>query len=304
MASDSSLVDTGDDVLIDRFIDSLWLESGLSANTQLAYRADLVDAAGYLSERGKQLQLASRQDLRDYLDQRATTCGRRTVARSLSSLRRFYRFCLNESLVVTDPCTELVSPSAARTLPTSLSERDVEALIAAPDTASDLGLRDRAMLETLYATGLRVSELTGLGRSQVDLVAGVCKVFGKGNKERLVPLGEQAVSWLERYLDAARADILGHKISDALFVTRRGSAMSRQGFWQNIKRYALSAGIDTSLSPHTLRHAFATHLINHGADLRSVQMLLGHSNLSTTQIYTHVARARLHKMHQSHHPRG
>lgn len=291
---------------IEQFLDALWMESGLSPNTLSAYRTDLEDAAVCLADlgAGSSLLAASKQGLRDYLDQRSEKCSRRTVARSLSSLRRFYRYALAEELIVHDPCADLASPVAARSLPVSLSERHVEALLRAPETGTELGIRDRAMLETLYASGLRVSELTTLGRDQIDLVVGVCRVLGKGSKERLVPLGEQAVYWIERYLAEARSDLLGGRVSEALFVTRRGAAMSRQAFWQNIKRYAMIAGVDTSLSPHTLRHAFATHLINHGADLRSVQMLLGHSSLSTTQIYTHVARARLSKLHQQHHPRG
>ncbi len=296
--------DSTDIGLIDEFLDSIWLQSGLSNNTIISYRSDLLDFAAYLEKRGLSLFSTSRDDLSHYLDQRYQSTSRRTVSRSLSSLKRFYRYALVEELIEYDPTVDLASPSLEKSLPKSLSEQQVVALINAPDTSSDLGLRDRAMLETLYATGLRVSELIGLTLSEVDLIAGVCRVIGKGGKERLVPLGEQAVSWIEKYCCYARGDILGNRLGEALFVTRRGSAMSRQAFWQNIKRYALIADIDCDLSPHTLRHAFATHLINHGADLRSVQMLLGHSNLSTTQIYTHVAGARLQALHKSHHPRG
>ena len=293
-----------DKMEVDQFLDTLWLESGLSKNTLAAYRSDLLDVVRFLALQGQTILNADRDLLRQYLVARSASCSRRTVARTLSSLRRFYRYAISETLISLDPTADLGSPAPARVLPSSLSEQQVEALINAPDVQVSLGLRDRAMLETLYATGLRVSELTELGVNQVDLVAGFCRVFGKGSKERLVPLGEQAISWIERYREAARPEILNGRVSQDLFVTRRGGSMSRQAFWQNIKRYAVMAGVESSLSPHTLRHAFATHLINHGADLRSVQMLLGHSSLSTTQIYTHVARARLRLMHRAHHPRG
>jgi len=219
-------------------------------------------------------------------------------------LRRFYRFLLREGLIADDPSALLESPRLGRPLPKALTEELVEKLLAAPHCDNPLGLRDRAMLETLYATGLRVSELVLLGLSQLNLQAGVVKVTGKGNKERLVPLGEEAIEWLQRYLSTARPELLHQKTSEALFPTSRGAAMTRQAFWHNIKRYARTAGIEVNLSPHTLRHAFATHLLNHGADLRVVQMLLGHADLSTTQIYTQVARERLKQLHRAHHPRG
>lgn len=291
-------------MLIDGFVDAIWLQAGLSDNTISAYRADLNHFAQYSYNNNLDLLTISRIDIRDYLEQRQKAASRRTICRSLSSLKRFYRYALVEQLRQHDPTADIVAPVSAHTLPQTLSEQQVDNLINAPDVGTELGLRDRAMLETLYATGLRVTELITLGMSQIDVVAGVCRVTGKGNKERLVPLGAQAVSWVEHYLREARSALVGAVISDALFLTRRGRAMSRQAFWQNIKRYALVADIGTDLSPHTLRHAFATHLLNHGADLRSVQMLLGHASLSTTQIYTHVAKARLKGLHKLHHPRG
>jgi len=290
--------------LVDTFLDSVWLEAGLSQNTVSAYRSDLKHFLQYLAAAEKRLFTVDRDCLRDYLDLRSESGSRRTLSRSLSSLKRFYRYALSEQWIDFDPTADIASPSLGKTLPKTLSEQEVENLIEAPDAATGLGVRDRAMLETLYATGLRVSELIELKLSEIDLVAGACRVIGKGDKERLVPLGAQALSWIERYLDRGRAELLGQRNSEMVFVTRRGSGMSRQAFWQNIKRYAVLAGIDNSLSPHTLRHAFATHLLNHGADLRSVQMLLGHASLSTTQIYTHVAQARLQSLHKMHHPRG
>jgi len=225
-------------------------------------------------------------------------------ARVLSTLRRFYRYQIRQNTIQTDPCAQVLSPKQGRPLPKALSEQQVEDLLNAPQIETTLGLRDRAMLETLYATGLRVSELVALTMLEINLDVGVVRIVGKGNKERLVPLGEQAVDWIERYLANSRADLLKQKQSDSVFVTARGSSMTRQAFWHLIKRHALNAGIAQGLSPHTLRHAFATHLINHGADLRSVQMLLGHADLSTTQIYTHIARERLQSLHAQHHPRG
>lgn len=293
------------DDIIDRFIDSAWLESGLSRNTLAAYRSDLSGYAAWLRGRDSDLVRAGRADLLNYLSVLVDR-GRqpRSTARALSSLRRFYRYCVREAVVATDPTSDVATPRIGRSLPYSLSETDVEQLLQAPDVDTDRGMRDRAMLETLYATGLRVSELVGLQLAQVDRAGGVVRVTGKGDRERLVPLGEEALDWLGRYLAAARGDLLGTRLCNALFVTIRGSAMTRQAFWQMIKRYGLRAGIRTPLSPHTLRHAFATHLLNHGADLRTVQMLLGHANLSTTEIYTHVARARLKEIHAAHHPRG
>ncbi|MDX5333013.1 MAG: site-specific tyrosine recombinase XerD [Gammaproteobacteria bacterium] len=291
---------------IDRFLDAMWMERGLSDNTLAAYRNDLAGLAGWLEGQGHALLAAGRGDLQGYLAHRLQQGARpRSTARLLSSLRRFYRWSLREGLVTADPSAQIESPRLGRPLPDTLTEADVEALLAAPDLATDLGLRDRAMLELLYATGLRVSELVALRLDQVSLRQGVLRVMGKGSKERLVPMGEEAVARIEDYLRGARGDLLkGAGVSDALFVTRRGGAMTRQAFWYLIRRYAEQAGIRRHLSPHTLRHAFATHLLNHGADLRVVQMLLGHSDLSTTQIYTHVARARLKDLHAAHHPRG
>ena len=297
-------MDAADGKLVDDFLDSIWLQSGLSENTLKSYRFDLNHYRQFLAERGTPIRAAERGDLRDYLDERAKRGSERTVARSLSALRRFYRYLVVEELCDIDPTAEMASPSTTKSLPKTISEKQVEMLLAAPDTRTDLGIRDRAMIETLYATGLRVSELINLRLSLTDVDAGVCRVMGKGSKERLVPLGDPACHWIRTYLEGVRPALLGGRASEALFVTRRGSAMSRQAFWQLLRRYAAQAGIGTSLSPHTLRHAFATHLLNHGADLRSVQMLLGHSSLSTTQIYTHVARARLHSLHAQHHPRG
>ena len=285
-----------------RFLDSLWLEQGLSDNTLAAYRRDLQGLQAWLARRGVRLAAARREHLLAYLGQRQASS--RSLARFLSSARRFYRYLLSQGLRQDDPTRLIDSPKLGRPLPASLSERQVEALLAAPDVGSERGLRDRAMLELLYATGLRVSELTGLRLDQVNPRQGVVRVVGKGSKERLVPLGDEAWHWLERYLRQARPVLLGARRSDDLFITAHGKAMTRQAFWQLIKRHARNAGIETGLSPHTLRHAFATHLLNHGADLRVVQMLLGHSDLSTTQIYTHVARERLKALHATHHPRG
>ncbi len=291
--------------IIERFTDALWMEHGLSANTLGAYAADLAAWSRWLAQQGRTLETARREDLQRYLAH-GVASGRkaRSTARLLSSLRRFYRFLLRENLIRTDPTALVDAPRVGRSLPKSLTEEQVERLIAAPDVETALGLRDRAMLETLYATGLRVSELVGLTLSQLALTQGVVRVVGKGDKERLVPLGEQALDWLQRYLRESRPALLKRAPSEALFPTGRGGAMTRQAFWRNLKRYAHLAKIETPISPHTLRHAFATHLLNHGADLRAVQMLLGHSSLSTTQIYTQVARARLKSLHATHHPRG
>ena len=290
------------DPVIERFLDALWLEAGLSRNTLSAYRSDLEGFSAWL--KGSPAQ-AVRAQLLAYLAECERSGARpRTTARLLSSLRRFYRYLLRENLIAEDPTAQLESPKLGRPLPKSLTEEQVEALLGTPDGSAPLGLRDRAMLETLYATGLRVSELVGLTLQQVNLQAGVVKVIGKGNKERLVPLGEEAIESLDRYLSEARSGLLHGRPADALFPTARGGPMTRQAFWKNIKRYARLAGIESNLSPHTLRHAFATHLLNHGADLRVVQMLLGHADLSTTQIYTQVARERLKQLHAQHHPRG
>lgn len=292
--------------LIERFLDALWQERGLSQNTLMAYQNDLKQFSTWLDRQNISLtdaQVTESQGFLKYRHQQGI--NPRSVSRTLSSLRSFYRFCLRENLCQEDPTALLESPKLGRSLPRSLSEIEVEALINAPDIATNLGLRDRAMLELLYATGLRVSELVNLSLQMLNLKLGVVRTIGKGRKERLVPMGEDSMEWLERYLKHARPDILKkHGQSEAVFVTRRGSAMTRQAFWYAIKRYAKQAGINSGISPHTLRHAFATHLLNHGADLRVVQMLLGHSNISTTQIYTHIAQTRLQALHAKHHPRG
>src|SRR5512134_117754 len=292
--------------LIERFCGALWLQEGLSANTLEAYRRDLEGLERWMSKRGTPLISASRADLLDYLSGSVGKGARpRTTARLLSSLRRFYGYLVREEKIKTDPTALIDSPKLGRPLPKSLSEEQVEKLLESPDVTKPLGLRDRAMLETLYATGLRVSELVGLTLSQVSLTQGVVRVIGKGDKERLVPLGEEAISWISRYLAEGRSKLVKSRSTDALFTTARGGPMTRQAFWHNLKGHTRQAGIDArKLSPHTLRHAFATHLLNHGADLRVVQMLLGHADLSTTQIYTHVAQARLKTLHEQHHPRG
>ncbi len=294
-----------DKATIERFCDALWLQEGLSANTLAAYRLDLEGLSRWLSDRGGALISAARADLLEYLSSRVSKGARpRTTARLLSSLRRFYGYLVREDKIKNDPTALIDSPKLGRPLPKSLTEEQVEKLLQAPDISTPLGLRDRAMFETLYATGLRVSELVGLTLSQVSLTQGVVRVIGKGDKERLVPMGEEAVSWISRYLAEGRPRLLRRQSTDALFITARGGPMTRQAFWHNLKRLARVGGIQTVLSPHTLRHAFATHLLNHGADLRVVQMLLGHADLSTTQIYTHVAQARLKTLHEQHHPRG
>ncbi|MDQ7984197.1 site-specific tyrosine recombinase XerD [Pseudomonas sp. G34] len=294
-----------DHPLIERFIEALWLEKGLSAHTQSAYRSDLALLNGWLQARGVELQSVGREVLLDHLAWRMNEGYKaRSTARLISGMRGFYRFLLREGVIDSDPTLQVDMPQLGRPLPKSLSEADVEALLAAPDLGDPIGLRDRAMLEVLYACGLRVSELIGLTLEQVNLRQGVLRVFGKGSKERLVPMGEEAIGWVERYCREARPALLAGRPADVLFPSLRGEQMTRQTFWHRIKHQARVAGIAKSLSPHTLRHAFATHLLNHGADLRVVQMLLGHSDLSTTQIYTHVARARLQALHAQHHPRG
>lgn len=290
---------------IDRFLDALWLEKGLSVHTRAAYRSDLALFNGWLQARDLDLVKAGRELILDHLAWRLDEGYKaRSTARFLSGLRGFYRYLLREGVIAADPTLQVEMPQLGRSLPKSLSETDVEALLAAPEPDDPLGLRDRAMLEVLYACGLRVSELVGLTLEQVNLRQGVVRVFGKGSKERLVPLGEEAIGWIERYVCEGRPLLLGGRPSDVLFPSQRGEQMTRQTFWHRIKHHARVAGIDKHLSPHTLRHAFATHLLNHGADLRVVQMLLGHSDLSTTQIYTHIARARLQELHARHHPRG
>jgi len=293
------------DPLIARFLDAVWMERGLSSNTLAAYRADLVALHRWLCERKLSLAQAGRAELMDFIAARVQAGARpRSTARQLSSFRRFFRYLVREGGVREDPTAQIAMPKIGRSLPRSLSEAEVESLLAAPAVADPLGYRDRTMLEVLYATGLRVSELVSLKLGQINMNQGVTRVLGKGNRERLIPLGEEAVRWLRAFINGARNDILLDRSTDYLFPTRRGDRMTRQAFWHIIKRYARKAGVDRELSPHTLRHAFATHLLNHGADLRVVQMLLGHSDLSTTQIYTHVARERMKELHSQHHPPG
>jgi integrase/recombinase XerD len=295
----------GDEALVDVFIDRVWMERGLSANTLAAYRTDLRTLSAWLATRRSSLLRATRADLLCYLAEKVQAGRRpRSTARLLSSVRRLYQYLLAEGRLAQDPSALIESPRLGRPLPDTLSEADVEALLAAPAVATPLGLRDRAMLELLYACGLRVSELVGLRIEQINLRQGVLRVMGKGNKERLIPMGEECIAWLERYLAEVRADLARGATPTAVFLTQRAAPMTRQAFWYVIKRYARQAGLRKPLSPHTLRHAFATHLLNHGADLRSLQLLLGHSSLSTTQIYTHVARERLKQLHATHHPRG
>jgi integrase/recombinase XerD len=287
------------------FLDSLWLESGLSKNTIAAYQRDLLGFATWLRQFDIDLAAASRNDILRYQSVRMRE-GRkvRSEARLLSTLRRFYRYLCREEVRDSDPTAQIESPRLGRPLPNSLTENEVEDLLAQPDINKSLGLRDRTMLEVLYATGLRVSELIALTFEQLNMRQGLVRCVGKGNKERLVPLGEIALDWLQQYLLESRPDLLQGTVSEDLFPTKRGKAMTRQAFWYLIKRYAKQAGIEKELSPHTLRHAFATHLLNHGADLRVVQLLLGHADLSTTQIYTHVAKERLKSLHAQYHPRG
>jgi integrase/recombinase XerD len=286
--------------LLDAFGDALWLEDGLARNTLEAYRRDLAQLAAFLKGRG--LAAAREEDLFAFLAARRGRAS--SAARLLSTLKRFYRYALRERAIDADPTLRLDAPKRAPRFPKTLSEADVEALLAAPDAGTPRGLRDRAMLEVLYASGLRVSELVALKTFEANLDAGVVRILGKGSKERLVPLGEEAVAWVQRYAREARPALLKKRSSDALFVTERGGAMTRQAFWHLLARYGRRAIPGKPLSPHVLRHAFATHLINHGADLRVVQMLLGHADISTTQIYTHVARERLKALHAKHHPRG
>jgi len=293
--------------LLDEFSDKLWLEDGLSRNTLESYRRDLNKFAAWLEvQRGATLLQATHGDIQGYLAHlfvvqkaRASSTGR-----NISSLKRLFRYLLRQGKLEIDPTLQIDTPKLPRNLPKTLTEQDVELLLAAPDEQTPLGLRDRTMFEVLYATGLRVSELVGLRIAQVSLDMGVVRVMGKGSKERLVPLGEVALDWLRVYLSDGRGVLLAGKVSDDLFITHRGSGMTRQMFWYLIKKHAKYGGLNKPLSPHTLRHAFATHLLNHGADLRVVQMLLGHADISTTQIYTHVARERLKQLHAKHHPRG
>ena len=290
---------------LDRFLESLVVERGLRQNSLEAYQRDLIRYLTYLSDRGRQATSLDRTEVPRYLlALRDAGLGPRSVARHLSAIRQFHRFLVRQGQAAEDPTAHLEAPRPWRRLPGVLSSEEVDRLLAAPAAANPRELRNRAMLELMYASGLRVSELVGLRLGDVNLGVGIVRVVGKGDKERLVPLGEEAVAWLDRYLAAARPDILQGRVCGYLFPTSRSCCMTRQAFWLLIKRYALEAGISKTLSPHTLRHAFATHLLNHGADLRVVQMLLGHSDLSTTQIYTHVARERLKQVHARHHPRA
>ncbi|MFN3737933.1 site-specific tyrosine recombinase XerD [Hydrogenophaga sp.] len=296
------------DAAVSPFIDSLWLEEGLARNTLDAYRRDLSALATWLAERGQGLNQATEADLQAYFAERHAQTRATTANRRLTVFKRYFRWALRERLLAKDPTLRLLTARQPLRVPKTLSEAQVEALLQAPDAGTPLGLRDRAMLELMYASGLRVSELVNLKTWHVGLTEGVLRVTGKGNKERLVPFGQVAAEWIGRYLSQARPDILGGLGSDDLFVTSRGTragqAMTRIMFWQLVKKYAVMAGITAPLSPHTLRHAFATHLLNHGADLRAVQMLLGHADISTTTIYTHVARERLKSVVAQHHPRG
>lgn len=305
MVASEGSTPTDSDPLLGRFLEALWLEDGLSTNTLEAYRRDLSALASWLSQQtGSSLAQASELDLQGYMAARHAESRPSSVGRRLSVFRRFYRWAVRERLCEADPTVRMDAPRQRMRLPGTLTEDQVERLLGAPDVHEPLGLRDRAMLELIYASGLRVSELVGLRTVQIGLQEGVLRVTGKGSKERLVPFGQEAGVWLQRYLDEARPRLLGERTSADLFVTTQGQAMSRQMFWKIIRKYALMAGITQHLSPHTLRHAFATHLLNHGADLRVVQMLLGHADISTTQVYTHVARERLRQLHAQHHPRG
>jgi len=293
------------DPAISRFLDAVWMERGLSQNTLAAYRADLTALTRWLDERRLTVIRTSRADLVAFIAWRVEAGARpRSTARQLSSFRRFFRFLVREGTVTEDPTAQIAMPKIGRSLPKSLTEDEVESLLAAPVVSDPLGHRDRTMLEVLYATGLRVSELVNLKHTQVNTNQGVIRIVGKGDRERLIPLGDESVRWLAEFVRGPRTEILLERQTDYLFPTRRGDRMTRQAFWHIIKRYARKAGVQKELSPHTLRHAFATHLLNRGADLRVVQMLLGHSDLSTTQIYTHVARERMKELHAQHHPRG
>lgn len=294
-----------DTQLIAEYLDALWMEKGLSDNTQESYRRDLAQFAVWLNQQGQQLISADVALIQDYLDERLQQkLSSRTSARFLSCVRGFYRYLLRENRISENPVALVDNPKLSRPLPKSLSETDVEALLAAPDLSDPIGLRDRTMLEVLYACGLRVTELVELTMPQINLRQNVVRVMGKGSKERLIPMGEEAAAWLVRYLREARPVLLNNMPDEVVFPSSRAQPMTRQTFWYRIKYWATVAGIKKELSPHTLRHAFATHLLNHGADLRVVQLLLGHSDLSTTQIYTHVAKLRMKQQHAQHHPRG
>jgi len=296
---------TSSEELIDRFLDAIWMERGLSQNTLGAYRADLMTLARGLAEKDKSIETSDKADLLAFIAGRVEGGAKpRSTARQLSSFRRFFRYIMREGMRDTDPTADIEMPRIGRSLPKTLSEEEVDSLLNAPNTDEPLGHRDRAMLELLYATGLRVSELINLKQSQINFNQGVLRIVGKGDRERLIPLGDESQRWLKDFIDGPRMEILLERQTDYLFPTRRGDRMTRQAFWHIIKRYSDKAGVRKKLSPHSLRHAFATHLLNRGADLRVVQLLLGHSDLSTTQIYTHVARERLKDLHGEHHPRG
>jgi len=293
--------------VLDEFSDTLWLEDGLSRNTLESYRRDLNKFATWLQQnRSVTLLQGTHADIQGFLAQLVVTQKARatSTSRAISSLKRLYQYLLRQNKISVDPTLQIATPKLPRSLPKTLTEQDVELLLQAPDVDTPLGLRDRTMLEVLYASGLRVSELVGLTVAQLSLDMGVVRVMGKGSKERLVPLGEEALEWIRRYLAESRSALLNNQMSSAMFVTARGDGMTRQMFWYLIKRHAKHGGMNKPISPHTLRHAFATHLLNHGADLRVVQLLLGHADISTTQIYTHVARERLKQLHATHHPRG
>ncbi len=305
MTEKKPAVPDASEALIDKFIDAIWMERGLSKNTLGAYRADLIALARWLPSIDSLIERASKADLLAFIAHRVDNGAKpRSTARQLSSFRRFFRYLVREKLIDTDPTVDIEMPRIGRSLPKSLSEQEVEDLLAAPAIEDPLGHRDRAMLELLYATGVRVSELINLKLSQINLNQGVLRIVGKGDRERLIPLGAESQRWLREFIEGPRVEILLERQTDYVFPTRRGDRMTRQAFWHIIKRYAQKAGVGQKMSPHTLRHAFATHLLNNGADLRVVQLLLGHSDLSTTQIYTHVARERLKDLHANHHPRG
>lgn len=291
--------------ILDEFLDNLWLESGVSKNTLVSYRFDLKAMAEFMESKKIRLISVDLNSLRDYLGHRHQLgLSARSTSRTLASIRRFYRYLLALNQIRKDPSVSLENPKASKPLPSSLSEKDVDKLLNAPDINTALGLRDRAMLEVLYATGLRVTELISLDINSINLSQGVVRVIGKGNKERLVPMGEDSLDWLKKYMDSARASLSQGYLSDTVFLSQQGQQMTRQTFWVRIKKMAEESGVKARISPHTLRHAFATHLLNHGADLRVVQMLLGHSDVATTTIYTHIANARLEALYQEHHPRA
>ncbi|WP_083540982.1 site-specific tyrosine recombinase XerD [Photobacterium sanguinicancri] len=295
-----------DEISIERFLDAMWMERGLSENTLMSYRNDLLKLQHWLTDNGLTVLTVSEDDLHKYQQWLFDADYKQTSrARMASAIRRLFQYLNREKMRVDDPSAMLVSPRLPKRLPKDISEGEVGALLDAPDPNDPLELRDKAMLELLYATGLRVTELVSLTMENVSLRQGVVRVIGKGEKERLVPMGEDAIDWIEQFIESGRPQLLGEKTSDVVFPSRRAKQMTRQTFWHRIKHYAVRAGIDTEkLSPHVMRHAFATHLLNYGADLRVVQMLLGHSDLSTTQIYTHVATERLKQLHQTHHPRA